>query len=46
MAALEEKEMSIESLDASSWTIKETHFQPALAKIIPSVTERVWLNFV
>lgn len=46
MAALEEKETTIESLDASSWTIKETHFQPALTKIIPSVTERVWINFV
>ncbi|KAK9946233.1 hypothetical protein M0R45_011708 [Rubus argutus] len=45
MAALEEKETSIESLDASSWTIKETHFQPALTKIIPSVTERQLLYY-
>lgn len=45
MAALEEKETSIESFDASSWTIKETHFQPALAKIIPSVTERQLLYY-
>ena len=46
MAALEEKETSAESSDASSWTIKETHFQPALAKIIPSITQRVYIDFV
>ena len=44
MAALEEKETSAESSDASSWTIKEAHFQPALAKIIPSITETVYID--
>ncbi|KAL6216830.1 hypothetical protein ACLB2K_010048 [Fragaria x ananassa] len=45
MAALEEKETSAESSDASSWTIKEAHFQPALAKIIPSITETQLLYY-
>ncbi|KAH0983348.1 hypothetical protein GBA52_010525 [Prunus armeniaca] len=41
MAALEEKLTSPErSSDASPWTIKDTHFEQALAKIAPSVTDK------
>lgn len=44
MAALEEKLTSPErSSDASPWTIKDTHFEQALAKIAPSVTDKVWI---
>ncbi|BBH04322.1 cell division cycle 48C [Prunus dulcis] len=39
MAAVEEKVTSIASSDSSPCTIKETHFEKALAKITPSLTD-------
>ncbi|CAL8159803.1 unnamed protein product [Prunus armeniaca] len=39
MAAVEEKLTSIASSDSSPCTIKETHFEKALAKITPSLTD-------
>lgn len=42
MAALDDKLASNESrLITSPWTIKSTHFELALTKISPSVSERV-----
>ncbi|KAM1965937.1 hypothetical protein ACFX15_046216 [Malus domestica] len=41
MAALEEKlTLPERSSDASPWTIKESHFEQALAKMAPSVTDQ------
>ncbi|CAB4281697.1 unnamed protein product [Prunus armeniaca] len=41
MAAVEEKLTSIASSDSSPCTIKETHFEKALAKITPSLTDEL-----
>lgn len=41
MVAVEER-LSTESIsDATSWTIKATHFERALSKISPSVSDKV-----
>jgi SpoVK/Ycf46/Vps4 family AAA+-type ATPase len=43
MVALEEKLMSTErTSDAAPSTIKTTHFEQALSKISPSVSDKVW----
>lgn len=43
MAAVEEKLTSLASWSSSPCIIKETHFEQALAKITPSLSDKVYI---